>query len=79
MAKRFYDMMGVSAKQEDADGDMIKSDYKAPYNMPMEVKMKNYPEMDYLSYPSYADDYKEKDKQTNRMVKKAKSHMGEGY
>lgn len=79
MAKKFYGMAGVSAKQEDAGGDMMSSNSSAPYNMPNEVKMQNYPAMDYLAYPEYADDYRSKDGQTNRMVKKARANSGEKY
>ena len=72
-------MMGVSAKQEDAGGDMMPGRSSAQYNMPTEVKMQLYPKMDYLAYPEYADDYKMKDAQTNRMVKKARANSGEKY
>lgn len=79
MAKKFYGMAGVSAKQEDAGGDMMSSSSSSQYNMPTEVKMKLYPSMDYLAYPEYADDYRMKDGQTNRMVKKARANSGEKY
>jgi len=72
-------LAGVSVKQEDGDGDMMPLRSMDPYNMPKEVKMQNYPMMDYLQYPNYADSYKEKDRQTNRMVRKTSANSGEKY
>lgn len=82
MAKRRYhgDMLvGVSKTMEDGDGDMIRSDFKAPYNMPKEVKMMDYPKVDYAAYPEYPDTYADKDGEMDSAVRKVKSEATRRY
>lgn len=82
MARRRYhndEMVGVSRKQMDGDGDMIKSDYNAPYNLPKEVKMMDYPKVEYAEYPEYADTYSDKDGEMDMAAREVRSHSRKRY
>jgi len=82
MAKRRYhndDMVGVSKRMIDGDGDMLTNAESSPYNMPKEVKMMDYPKCDYAEYPEYADTYSEKDGEMDKAAREVRSHSRNRY